>query len=448
MPASSPPRHAGRSEPRRRNRASVTEPSGFPAIPARPEIAPRLAAIRDSGERRSPEILAIRSRPEVLPEIVDARAGEPTPAAGGPGSLRVYPRMCGGTPSRRRWRTRFRGLSPHVRGNRADPCPAKRILGSIPACAGEPNTTARSIHVCGVYPRMCGGTESGFYGIARDSGLSPHVRGNRDDLAPGVHTRGSIPACAGEPVRSKGRSGMNEVYPRMCGGTCFGANAPRTTRGLSPHVRGNRERARLCGARRGSIPACAGEPTRPSARVSCPGVYPRMCGGTLGPHRAPARVLGLSPHVRGNRFEEVLCRARDGSIPACAGEPRPAASSSSMARVYPRMCGGTSAASRRRHGPSGLSPHVRGNRTLRFARARPNGSIPACAGEPCAMIRSTPPGWVYPRMCGGTNTGFNAAFRDGGLSPHVRGNPRLLYTHHPWPRSIPACAGEPHRSTA
>ena len=53
-----------------------------------------------------------------------------------------------------------------------------------------------------------------------------------------------------------------------------------TYRGLSPRVRGNRDEESYCEKYSGSIPACAGEPA--SEVLGCPQsrVYPRVCGGT------------------------------------------------------------------------------------------------------------------------------------------------------------------------
>ena len=139
----------------------------------------------------------------------------------------------------------------------------------------------------------------------------------------------SIPACAGEPSRPWRTQTVPMVYPRVCGGT----------------------RSRCC-----PIPACAGEPA-PNHRV-----YPRVCGGT-----PPSATMGLSPRVRGNPLKMLLprlsprVRGNHGSIPACAGEPPPIS--------IPRC-----AAPNR-----GLSPRVRGNRCE-------VGSIPACAGEPSIAI--------------------------------------------------------------
>ena len=71
-------------------------------------------------------------------------------------------------------------------------------------------------------------------------------------------------------------------------------------------------------------------------------------------------------------------------------------------RVYPRVCGGTP---RDRSGVAyreGLSPRVRGNRSI------------------CICIAAAD--WVYPRVCGGTGRHMLAGHISAGLSPRVRGN--------------------------
>ena len=50
---------------------------------------------------------------------------------------------------------------------------------------------------------------------------------------------------------------------------------------------------------------------------------------------------GLSPRVRGNLFRGLGLVLPDGSIPACAGEPGNTFLPLSSTRVYPRVCGGT-----------------------------------------------------------------------------------------------------------
>ena len=175
---------------------------------------------------------------------------------------------------------RSRGLSPHVRGNLAARHAYHRVLGSIPARAGEPWTPSRPGSRCGVYPRTCGGTQDEADLGLLYVGLSPHVRGNPAARSPRSAPLGSIPARAGEPGSRRGPCRCRRVYPRTCGGTEFkwgeGADVP----GLSPHVRGNLRGQLAELAIEGSIPARAGEPPVPVSLAPVAAVYPRTCGGT------------------------------------------------------------------------------------------------------------------------------------------------------------------------
>ena len=51
-------------------------------------------------------------------------------------------------------------------------------------------------------------------------GLSPRVRGNQRQHVRLIHVGdGSIPACAGEPLKGFTFPFIERVYPRVCGGT-------------------------------------------------------------------------------------------------------------------------------------------------------------------------------------------------------------------------------------
>ena len=273
----------------------------------------------------------------------------------------------------------------------------------------------------------------------------------------------SIPACAGEPNGAAcSRSGTG-VYPRVCGGTGRYEYSLLAEGGLSPRVRGNlrRQSDDLLVIR--SIPACAGEPPPPPTGSSTAGVYPRVCGGTprLSPHRGPGS--GLSPRVRGNPMELRQRAGPDGSIPACAGEPRGCGALGDSGRVYPRVCGGTEPQEATaagtgglsprvrgtvgdlavKTGDGGLSPRVRGNRGRRRTDAPAAGSIPACAGEPGGRRVNVLHHRVYPRVCGGTMEPICRELMVRGLSPRVRGNHLEVIILPVTGGSIPACAGEP-----
>ena len=108
---------------------------------------------------------------------------------------------------------------------------------------------------------MCGGTSGATGEVPQERGLSPRVRGNRDDDVDGDADVGSIPACAGEPMSVAVVMAVLPVYPRVCGGTTKVEMALWLTKGLSPRVRGNPTARRSALATPRSIPACAGEPS-------------------------------------------------------------------------------------------------------------------------------------------------------------------------------------------
>ena len=374
---------------------------------------------------------------------IPACAGEPIRSYALEYARRVYPRVCGGTSSiSTPWLVNS-GLSPRVRGNLPRRPLPRPCHGSIPACAGEPLGMSKGCRTDPVYPRVCGGTFLVVHFRARVTGLSPRVRGNPWAGPTPACALGSIPACAGEPNMLVINSSQTWVYPRVCGGTS--AEAPETalTWGLSPRVRGNHAEPVRDASLSGSIPACAGEPPQYVCRGLLWGVYPRVCGGTLVHVCRLATIRGLSPRVRGNPAAHHRRLGCCGSIPACAGEPRSGLPRGGLRRVYPRVCGGTPVRSSPRGSASGLSPRVRGNPRERLRECRGDGSIPACAGEPSPPSGSGCTRWVYPRVCGGTGHPRRAWGPFPGLSPRVRGNPEGGRDVYAGRGSIPACAGEP-----
>ena len=208
---------------------------------------------------------------------------------------------------------------------------------------------------------MCGGTIRCPTPIVSCGGLSPRVRGNPLRQLNSVYDERSIPACAGEPRASLCPRTTREVYPRVCGGTSCSRPKISGIRGLSPRVRGNLDVGDSRDAGGGSIPACAGEPLRLSPAPGVARVYPRVCGGTTALTRKVYSVPGLSPRVRGNLARCPLRRGDGRSIPACAGEPPLGTRGAFGQPVYPRVCGGTGYPRHDIPPHTGLSPRVRGN---------------------------------------------------------------------------------------
>ena len=374
---------------------------------------------------------------------IPACAGEPEPAARPPPAGQVYPRVCGGTLLPLAQNHRRKGLSPRVRGNHELVLVYEAPNRSIPACAGEPARELAQNVRQEVYPRVCGGTLRRHPPARRVSGLSPRVRGNRAADATPLPCYRSIPACAGEPCRPSDTLNPSAVYPRVCGGTTSYSGSAGTTVGLSPRVRGNPVQRGHNGAGLRSIPACAGEPPAETAPSTICWVYPRVCGGTCAGNGNQISLTGLSPRVRGNRPFPAVPAPQSRSIPACAGEPHFPQSTQYHHRVYPRVCGGTVARSSMPSSLMGLSPRVRGNQQDTSRRHPYRRSIPACAGEPRRRPLPGPAPAVYPRVCGGTTGSKSLTRLRIGLSPRVRGNRPQAQADGRAQWSIPACAGEP-----
>ena len=176
--------------------------------------------------------------------------------------------------------------------------------------------------------------------------------------------------------------------------------------------------------------------------VTATKVYPRVCGGSLPPVQRGRRGLGLSPRVRGKRSVQRDLRCLLGSIPACAGEASQTSGAAASQKVYPRVCGGSELFAGNLRIGEGLSPRVRGKPARCRALARHLRSIPACAGEAALDFAKVEGDTVYPRVCGGSGRRPMPPSAMTGLSPRVRGKRTEKPHSHPGVGSIPACAGE------
>ena len=172
-------------------------------------------------------------------------------------------------------------------------------------------------------------------------------------------------------------------------------------------------------------------------------VDPRVCGG------ARVRILrfhcarGRSPRVRGSLCCAVDGLDPDGSIPACAGEPIIARAAAGSRWVDPRVCGGAMIGQNDIMQEVGRSPRVRGSLHRPGAALQDFGSIPACAGEPGSAWQARTAHRVDPRVCGGAGDIDDLFGELRGRSPRVRGSLDIVAPPREPHRSIPACAGEP-----
>ena len=129
-------------------------------------------------------------------------------------------------------------------------------------------------------------------------GLSPRVRGKRNEQTLRSEKSGSIPACAGEAVQRDAIQHPQRVYPRVCGGSIGNHGLIQIDDGLSPRVRGKRWLTMVGRGVRGSIPACAGEAQAPTPQYHIVGSIP-ACAGEAPVNQAIAKVLKVYPRVCG-----------------------------------------------------------------------------------------------------------------------------------------------------
>ena len=252
---------------------------------------------------------------------IPAHAGEPQSSGPSAKATTVYPRPRGGTSPCPHLILPPPGLSPPTRGNLSARRSPQSQTRSIPAHAGEPTATGCLFLSASVYPRPRGGTSPCPHLILPPPGLSPPTRGNPPDLEPAVRDARSIPAHAGEPPMKTAASPTMMVYPRPRGGTGACSAVGFALPGLSPPTRGNLDADAVRHGERRSIPAHAGEPGRADESPARPQVYPRPRGGTDSDGNSEEDNEGLSPPTRGNPPTSCHCCPRERSIPAHAGEP-------------------------------------------------------------------------------------------------------------------------------
>ena len=241
--------------------------TGFFLTPFSPGPSPRV--------RGSPVKVSTCAHPA---GSIPACAGKPQAAAADARMAAVHPRVCGEAPRLFPLLRPYHGPSPRVRGSRRCASPSGARPGSIPACAGKPDAFVAGSAVSRVHPRVCGEAPASSATCAPSAGPSPRVRGSHAVHWRIYTPGGSIPACAGKPETLRGSRCHQWVHPRVCGEASMAEYADREKQGPSPRVRGSPTAALAGRGHHGSIPACAGKPNGRTCRPRSPRVHPRVCG--------------------------------------------------------------------------------------------------------------------------------------------------------------------------
>ena len=195
--------------------------------------------------------------------------------------------------------------------------------------------------------------------------------------------------------------------------------------GASPLTRANPRRVRRGVARRGRIPAHAGEPPRAPRPTTRSGAHPRSRGRTSSHPWCDCSGVGASPLTRANRRAHDRRRDRPGRIPAHAGEPSARRTGRSSSRAHPRSRGRTYSRCASAMRARGASPLTRANRVARPRAAQHDGRIPAHAGEPPSRRWTARRGRAHPRSRGRTPVSRSCAAHTSGAHPRSRGRTEL-----------------------
>ena len=238
-------------------------------------------------------------------------------------------------------------------------------------------------------------------------GLSPRMRGRHSRNPPGILRQGFIPAHAGQTRVGFPARRPRRVYPRACGADRSFFLVVWLLAGLSPRMRGRQTTSRTLGIHFGFIPAHAGQTKNVLFKKEKKWVYPRACGADALRSAATISGWGLSPRMRGRRSLPGERKQNFGFIPAHAGQTVLLPGGGRVHGVYPRACGADGSPFALGLTAGGLSPRMRG-RLLGQKDKRDNyGFIPAHAGQ-------TPWPWswpvfgrVYPRACGADSPGLS-----------------------------------------
>ena len=234
----------------------------------------------------------------------------------------------------------------------------------------------------------------------RSEGSSPRGRGSPRRTRRHSRNVRFIPAWAGQPSRLTSRPSPLGVHPRVGGAAYVHVFHASPVLGSSPRGRGSPASRSAAARGHGFIPAWAGQPSPSMSAKSASRVHPRVGGAAWRSAIVSVATGGSSPRGRGSLIAAPPSASRTRFIPAWAGQPRPRRPRSPSSRVHPRVGGAASIRISTSRPRSGSSPRGRGSQCMKDVLWRRDGFIPAWAGQPVELSRTTPLHRVHPRVGG------------------------------------------------
>ena len=149
--------------------------------------------------------------------IIPACAGNTSVGEDVESAIGDHPRVCGEHFDVLTDKGEKAGSSPRVRGTQGAWRDPHKRTGIIPACAGNTRlVTSLSVRPRD-HPRVCGEHAERPEGLAFLTGSSPRVRGTHGGRGRVCRVVGIIPACAGNTRRCARPPGVCRDHPRVCG---------------------------------------------------------------------------------------------------------------------------------------------------------------------------------------------------------------------------------------
>ena len=156
-----------------------------------------LDQIKQGSSPRVRGTLALGLARGVLRGIIPACAGNTRSRRSRCARSRDHPRVCGEHAVLGQEVLARRGSSPRVRGTRSITHCSFLVSGIIPACAGNTRRFRGRPDRRRDHPRVCGEHFGFELDTGGDWGSSPRVRGTPEDVSNDFRVLGIIPACAG-----------------------------------------------------------------------------------------------------------------------------------------------------------------------------------------------------------------------------------------------------------
>ena len=251
--------------------------------------------------------------------LIPARAGNTGEEAPLLPAERAHPRSRGEHPDPHLKELLRQGSSPLARGTLKELSLIVGTSGLIPARAGNTFCCAARYRESRAHPRSRGEHQEQLAGAITRAGSSPLARGTQSPAAEYHTPPGLIPARAGNTAQSLPVPAGGRAHPRSRGEHEKPGGTLSLEWGSSPLARGTQGMDGSARRRPGLIPARAGNTIAwMSSRVR-PRAHPRSRGEhSLRGSRAEG-TTGSSPLARGTPKEAAIKAAKRGLIPARAG---------------------------------------------------------------------------------------------------------------------------------